>query len=397
MVHNQAVPVIMFHSVGANKLKWKYHFLSEDITIFENKIRYLCEKRFNFIFHDDLFYYVRDGRPLPDKALMLTFDDGFLDNWMIVYPILKKYGVKFTIYASQEFVRSQSQVRPMIDESSKSEHGESETELAGYLSWEELAEMEKSDLVDIQSHTSTHTWHFSGPHVIDFISPETIDTYQWVLWNFSPHLKPLPLFKSEWTPTKEAVLGFPVFENKRALVTRRFIESDDLKSGLVDYVEHNGASKFFQRNDCRERLKEVVSRIEKKGGLGRFETEEERHERLRYELLDNKRVLEQYLNKEIKYLCWPGGAYNEELLRLAKHYGYWATTAQESCNRFGDDPAKVHRISSGNLESVNKFPWKYTKFILQFYISRFQKKIWALGLDSAYRIYAGKGDDPNNL
>jgi peptidoglycan/xylan/chitin deacetylase (PgdA/CDA1 family) len=48
------------------------------------------------LFFDELMAYVKSGAELPDKPVLITFDDGFLSNYEIAYPILKQYGMKAT-------------------------------------------------------------------------------------------------------------------------------------------------------------------------------------------------------------------------------------------------------------------------------------------------------------
>jgi len=83
------VPVLMFHSVGVRHLEWPHAFLSEDLSLFERKIETLIRLGYQPIFHEELHRHLRAGAAIPDKAILLTFDDGFLDNWVVVFPFLK--------------------------------------------------------------------------------------------------------------------------------------------------------------------------------------------------------------------------------------------------------------------------------------------------------------------
>ncbi len=76
-----------------------------------------------------------DGSPLPEKPVLLTFDDGYASNYTLAYPILQEYGAKAAI----------SLITARIDEKKP-----------GFLSWEQCREMAASGLVEFASHTNDH-------------------------------------------------------------------------------------------------------------------------------------------------------------------------------------------------------------------------------------------------
>lgn len=381
MSRHYSVPVIMLHSIGAEKHSWPYRYLSESVSLFLKKIDYLLGNGYHFIFHDDLYFYMKEGRAIPEKAIMLTFDDGYLDNWVIVFPLLKERGVKFTIYVSREFVDPVPHARPNLEDVKAGRITEQQLQVLGYLSWEEMRIMYASGLVDIQSHTSSHTWHFTGADIVDFYHPGNAGEYPWMHWNNRPGEKPHWLAQAP----DDALWGLPIYSNSRAMIANRYLENPRLSAHLAAYVQDRGGREFFLQDTWKEELQRQVQ--ENAGWLreGRHETPEEYRARMRYELLGSKSAIEENVGKEVRYLCWPGGAYSETLMRLAGSCGYAATTVKQGSNTVGDDPSMVNRISFGNPSGSNRFPWKYPLFTLQFYISRFQKRFWALSLDALYR------------
>lgn len=79
----------MFHSVGLHNFEWVFNYISEPLESFESKICELKSRGYNFIFWDDLYNHMSGLKKIKLPAVMLTFDDGYLDNWVYVYPILK--------------------------------------------------------------------------------------------------------------------------------------------------------------------------------------------------------------------------------------------------------------------------------------------------------------------
>ena len=159
----QKVPVLMYHSVGIQNSKWIWNFLTIPYQIFEDHLRMLIKRRFNTIDLVQLYDYVSSGKSIHNNSVVLTFDDGYLDNWVYAYPLLKKYGFKGTIFVNPEFVDPTQEDRPNLEDVWAGRAKEAELTPSGFLSWREMREMEKTGVMDIQSHAMTHTWYFTGP------------------------------------------------------------------------------------------------------------------------------------------------------------------------------------------------------------------------------------------
>lgn len=97
-----------------------------------------------------------DGAPLPERAVLLTFDDGYASNYTLAFPVLKEYGAKAAI----------SLITARIDEGALS-----------FLSWEQCREMAESGLVEFASHT--HDLHINDAVLgINRLSDETRKDYE---------------------------------------------------------------------------------------------------------------------------------------------------------------------------------------------------------------------------
>ena len=84
---------------------------------------------------------------------MLTFDDGYLDNWVYVFPILKKLSVKATIFLVTERIETHTAPREI---SGALDTRTQERAPGGFISWAEARVMAGSGLVEFGSHTHTH-------------------------------------------------------------------------------------------------------------------------------------------------------------------------------------------------------------------------------------------------
>ena len=131
-----------------------YHHLSEDVTNsemvspeqFEAQIRALAEAGYTGISFDELQAYVLRGEPLPEKPVVITFDDGYRSNYTLAYPILQKYGMKATIFAIGVSF-------------GKDHYKDTGYTITPHFGADEAAEMTAAGLISIQSHTyDMHQW-----------------------------------------------------------------------------------------------------------------------------------------------------------------------------------------------------------------------------------------------
>jgi peptidoglycan/xylan/chitin deacetylase (PgdA/CDA1 family) len=346
---NRIIPVVMFHSIGMEESDWVFSHISEPVAIFQEKIFGLSRSGYNFTFWEELYQYMSGKLRLPLPAIMLTFDDGYLDNWVYAFPILKKYGAKATIFVNPEFVDPSSVVRPNLEDVWEGRVRLEDLEASGFLSWEEMRLMEKSGIIDIQSHSLTHTWYFCGPKLIDFHKPND-NRYPWMFWNQNSDQKPFYLTADQ---SDFIFYGTPIYEYEKALVCRRYFPPTEITDELTGYVNQMGGADFFSDRDWNQKLTALHSGLMDKCNFNRhFETEQEYSNRVLGELKDSKQILEENLNKEINYISWPGGGYNDLVLELALRAGYksWTLGSRDQPhyrNVPGSNPRQVKRIGSG--------------------------------------------------
>ena len=346
-----SVPALMFHSVGMENHPWIWSHLSESINSFDEKIKTLRKWGFKGVHWADVYEHMAGKKPLSGRSVMLTFDDGYLDNWVFAYPILKKYGMKGTIFVTTDFVDPGSEKRFNLDDVWNNRARMEDLQPAGFLNWTEIREMQDSGLIDIQSHGKTHTWYFSGPKVIDFHLPPEISPYPWLFWNERPERKPhyLTEDQQEFLPW-----GYPILENGKSLDVRRFFPDSEALKSFLNFIDGNRSKGFFGDSSARNQSYNYLQLTYGDHTLpGRFETDEECRIRKTEELVESKKFLEYNLNKKIDYICWPGGGYDKEVILLAEKAGYKAWTLNsknnlKKLNKPGDDPCTLKRIGTSN-------------------------------------------------
>lgn len=96
--------ILEYHSVASNEnRRWIDPTNHIPINIFENHMRFLANKR-NVIKMDELTISIRENKPLPMGTIVITLDDGYLDNLTNAAPILKKYNLPATLYLATGYI-----------------------------------------------------------------------------------------------------------------------------------------------------------------------------------------------------------------------------------------------------------------------------------------------------
>ena len=136
------VPVLMWHNLAEES--------SGDMTIsvdtFRAQIEALHEAGFKTVSLQQLYDYVHFGTELPEKPIVLTFDDGYFSNYEYAFPILQEYGMQATIFAIGVSV-------------GKDTYKDTDHAMTPHFGADEAREMVDSGLISVQSHTfDMHQW-----------------------------------------------------------------------------------------------------------------------------------------------------------------------------------------------------------------------------------------------
>ena len=124
---------------------------------YEENIKTLLENGYKFISFQEL-YDANNGKiELPEKPILVTLDDGYYSNYEYIFPILKKYNVKASIFI-------------VTDKIGKEIDGKK------YLNWEQCREMQDSGLVEIFSHSKKHVFYDKLP--VRMIRDDVIESYK---------------------------------------------------------------------------------------------------------------------------------------------------------------------------------------------------------------------------
>lgn len=132
-----SLPVIMYHTILKNPENNKFK-ISE--KLFEKDLEYLKENGFTTILVENLIKYTQNDENLPTRPVLLTFDDGALNNYSLAFPIAKKHKSKFVF-------------SPIGSEADKYSKINDENPDYAHASWKRIKELSDSKIVEIQNHT----------------------------------------------------------------------------------------------------------------------------------------------------------------------------------------------------------------------------------------------------
>lgn len=143
------IPILMYHSVW-NESRSIWWVSDKD---FQMQMDYLHSYGFHTISMSDYFHYINDSIPLPDKPIILSFDDGFENFYTHVYPELQKYQFKAASALITDFIGSSESTRMINNWDPDSLESSFQTP---HLIWPEIREMNSSGLVEFISHSKHH-------------------------------------------------------------------------------------------------------------------------------------------------------------------------------------------------------------------------------------------------
>ena len=160
------VPIIMYHAIHQARSDIGPYIVCVDTL--ESDLKYLKQNGYTAVLMQDLVDYINEGKPLPKKTVMLTFDDGQYNNLVYAVPLLEKYGMKAIFSVVGTFTETASTTR---------DHSAAYS----YLTWDEISELAKLPYIEIGNHTyNMHAWGSRLGCVRTMF--ETADEYELNLW-----------------------------------------------------------------------------------------------------------------------------------------------------------------------------------------------------------------------
>ena len=138
------LPILMYHRVVDRVDAPDPYRLCVTASEFETHMKYLCDRRFQVISVEDVARATAEGEWPWVKPVVITFDDGYMDNYTYAFPILKKYELKASIMLVTSYIGRTNE----WDQ-------DSDTMASPLLGTDEIQEMARNGIT-YGSHTLTH-------------------------------------------------------------------------------------------------------------------------------------------------------------------------------------------------------------------------------------------------
>jgi peptidoglycan/xylan/chitin deacetylase (PgdA/CDA1 family) len=323
------VPVFVFHTLEPQS--------------FGRRLQYLADNGYVTLSAEEYFVALMNSRPAPERAVLLTLDDGRASVYSVGYPLLSRYGMKAVVFLVPSRITS-APARPAALGAAGQEPPDPNE---GFLSWEEVEVLSGSGLFEFHSHSLTHARIHTGPHLVDFLTPPMREGYRSL---------DVPRIHEGGRdlPVERIPLGTPLLRSApRLSEERRFYEDPAIRREAVERVAAEGGEGFFCKNGWRRTLRSLMAARPLRG---RLETPRERESAIRHELTESKRLIEDRVGKPVTHLCYPWHVAGPSAERIAREAGYRTAF----CGKLrgipltlpGGDPQRIARIGEDYLETL---------------------------------------------
>ena len=156
---NVKIPILLYHNFVTtvpDSDSDNFNYINTPQS-FEENIKTFIENGYTIMSMSELNDVLNGKAELPSKPILITFDDGYFSNYEYIYPILKQYNIKASIFVTTDKVGK---------------------EINGikYLGWAECLEMQNSGLVEIFSHSKKHVSYDKFP--VSELRKDVIESYK---------------------------------------------------------------------------------------------------------------------------------------------------------------------------------------------------------------------------
>jgi peptidoglycan/xylan/chitin deacetylase (PgdA/CDA1 family) len=222
-----------------------YHYVIEDsalakkdkrvVTVksFDKQMRFLKLNNYNVISLEELASLMRAKKKIPQNTVVITFDDGHLDNYITAYPILKKYNLPAAMFVIVDYLSS-----------------------TNFMTKEQIREMSDSGLITIGSHTLTEKYLpkikeksilkkeiFESKKKLESILGRPVNCFSYPIGGFNESIRQM-VIDAGYSVAVATSPGLD-YPNDDPFAIKRVRISENSKNLFIFWFEISGTYKYF--------------------------------------------------------------------------------------------------------------------------------------------------------
>jgi peptidoglycan/xylan/chitin deacetylase (PgdA/CDA1 family) len=278
----KGTPVLLYHQVNP--------LINVTPELFEEHLIYIAS-RYQTFTYTEAYEYVRVNSKLPVNSLLITFDDGYWDNYKVVFPLLKKYNLKATFFINTLFIGQDARTTEPAFEIGELANIKALTNFyegkgatsAQYMTAPEMQEMTQSGVCDFQAHTHTHAPVFISDELTGFRSREHSDS------------SPIHLYQGK---VEE---GYPIFKSRSTVVAKGY--RLDVKAAKQLAQEWRTHWKQLPKQEAIAKGKAYIMQHPMLAAYSELDAQA----RVIEEIKINKELLQQITGRPVNFFAWTWG------------------------------------------------------------------------------------------
>jgi len=283
LFRGQGTPVLLYHQV--NDLS------NVDLPLLEKHFELIKKQKLYTLTAAEVKQYTDEKKKLPKNSILITFDDGYYDNYLNVFPLLKKFNFKATFFINSAFIKeSTDRTKTVIKDSGLANQeiiaryyrGEDCTS-EQYMTWEEMREMQQSGLCDFQLHSHTHKLAFATLELKGSIENKNYGGEQLHVYDGKPKV------------------GYPMFKTRGETTICKLIPRQEFLEAIrIQHEEKRGLKRPALKKELANFIKNYANAVV-------VESADDARERILKEIHKNEEELKMHLGKQPVAYAWPYG------------------------------------------------------------------------------------------
>ena len=350
MVRGEYPDFVTGKRVGTQIPVFTFHRVDEEP--FEKQLDFLRRNGYNTLNSRELEDRVVLRKNSDDRLVSLTFDDGLVDVYTTVFPLLQKYDVKAIVFVAPFWVGAE-----------------------GFVSWAQVQEMHDSGLVDIQAHSYSHGRIPVSPEIVDFFHGDYPFYQKWdvIQQNGSGAVnRDLPAW------------GTPLLKSASCLSDRLcLMRTGEIKAHYLQYVDDHGGEAFFRDPKWKLRLASENHTVKRSDSfVSEYESTKNQMDRIRYELNLARTTIQEHLpGKDVTSFAFPyheGGLIANRLMQACGYRLIFGGIEDVASGDSGNGSVRHVRRVSGDF--VMRLPGRGRRSLVHILLSKAMRRMKSGGM-----------------